>query len=61
MTKLISATSQDTEEAVECRLDEYDRVEWLDVARKLVPGITEAVFETMWEEFVDIKRSKQLN
>jgi hypothetical protein len=39
----------------EARLDEYDKREWFDVARKLKPGLTEAEYDGMWERFIAMK------
>ena len=34
------------------RLDEYDQLEWWDVARRLHPAMTWEEFERDWDEFV---------
>jgi hypothetical protein len=36
-------------------LNEYDRTEWQDLARKLVPGLTEAEYADMWDRFEQAK------
>jgi len=38
------------------RLDEYDQLEWWDVARRLHPTMTWEQFERDWDEFVRTKR-----
>lgn len=54
-----------TSTAPSARLDEHDKTEWWDVARALKPGITEEEFNTMWEEFRQLKaqhaRTQELN
>ena len=42
------------------RLDEFDRTEWFDVARALKPGLTEQEYGAMWDEFIALKRQKEL-
>ena len=37
------------------RLDEFDRLEWWDVARKLRPDWTEEDFDAAWDEFQRLK------
>lgn len=37
------------------KLTEYDKHEWLDVARLFKPDLTEAEYERMWNEFVAFK------
>jgi hypothetical protein len=34
------------------RLDEYDQIEWWDVARRLHPAMTWEQFQADWDEFV---------
>lgn len=43
-------------------LNEYDKAEWFDVARKLSPGLTEDEYDQMWQRFVQAKadHEKQL-
>lgn len=41
------------------RLDEYDKAEWFDVARKLKPGLSEAEYEAMWADFQRFKADHQ--
>lgn len=33
------------------RLDQFDKVEWFDLCRKMKPGLTEAEYDVMWERF----------
>lgn len=33
------------------RLDEFDKDEWLRVARALKPGLTQADYDEMWARF----------
>lgn len=40
-------------------LNEYDKTEWRDVAQKLRPDWTDEQFEKAWNEFVELKRSKE--
>lgn len=40
------------------RLDEYDKMEWRDVARRLRHDWTEADFEREWMKFVAWKRKR---
>lgn len=37
------------------RLDEHDRAEWFDVARRMCPGLSEAEYDSMWDEFQQAK------
>lgn len=37
------------------RLDEFDRVEWADICRKLVPGITQERIDRTWDAFQIVK------
>lgn len=39
----------------DARLDEFDKVEWYDVARRCKPGLTWEEYEAMWEEFCAAK------
>lgn len=39
------------------RLDEFDYLEWLDVARKLLPGLTEEKYQEKWEDFQRAKEA----
>lgn len=43
------------------RLNEYDRTEWWDMARRFMPGVTEEEFEVMWAEFQKMKAQKALS
>lgn len=43
----------------EARLDEFDKVEWFDVARRLKPGLTDDEYEEMWNEFLRVKNAHQ--
>jgi hypothetical protein len=47
------------------RLDEYDKNEWRDVmreaARMLGKTLTDAEFDVMWDDFIEMKRRKNLN
>ena len=38
------------------RLDEFDKNEWRDVARRLRPDWTDDDFDEAWDEFVELKR-----
>ena len=42
------------------KLNEYDKIEWRDVAHILRQDWTEAEFEKAWKEFVALKRRKEL-
>jgi hypothetical protein len=35
----------------EPRLNEYDRTEWFDTARKLKPDLSEEEYAAMWDRF----------
>lgn len=37
------------------RLDEFDKTEWLAVARQIKPGMTEKDYAQMWHRFVAAK------
>lgn len=39
------------------QLNEYDKLEWLDVAKVLKPSLTNKEYEEMWEEFVAFKKA----
>jgi hypothetical protein len=43
------------------RLDEFDKNEWRDVARRLKPDMTDAQFDEAWDEFQADKRRRQTN
>lgn len=43
------------------RMDELDKIEWFDVARKLKPGLTEEEYERLWADFQRAKREKELS
>jgi hypothetical protein len=38
---------------VTVRLDEYDKVEWFDVCRRLQPGLTWDEYEDIWRDYVE--------
>ena len=40
---------------IDARLDEFDQLEWWDVARKIDPEMTWERFERDWDEFVRMK------
>lgn len=41
------------------RLDEFDKVEWFDVAKGFRPELTWEEFEVMWEGFMKMKREHE--
>jgi hypothetical protein len=41
-------------------LDEYDQLEWWDVARRINPDLTWEQFELDWDEFVRLKQTKEV-
>ncbi len=41
------------------RLNEFDKSEWWDVARRLRPELIEAEYDAMWEDFQRMKREHQ--
>lgn len=43
------------------RLDEFDRLEWWDVARRINPRITWAEFLHQWDEFQRLKAARKAN
>jgi hypothetical protein len=43
----------------ETRLDEFDREEWWDVARKLRPDWTREQFDAEWDDFQRSKAERQ--
>jgi hypothetical protein len=43
------------------RLDEFDKIEWRDVARKLRPDWSDEDFERAWAEFFAEKERKALS
>lgn len=43
----------------DARLDELDKQEWRDVAKKVRPDLTDEEFEKMWEEFHREKALRQ--
>ena len=43
----------------EARLNEYDKNEWFDIARKLRPGLTEREYEEMWRLFIEAKEEHE--
>lgn len=36
---------------VEAKLNEFDKAEWFDVARKLKPDLTPEEYDLMWDDF----------
>lgn len=42
------------------RLDEYDKEEWREVVRYLLPDWTDEQFEKVWYEFLELKKSKSI-
>lgn len=42
------------------RLDEFDKIEWRDVARRVRPDWTDEQFEEAWREFHEMKRRRLL-
>ena len=45
----------------QARLDEFDKTEWRDVARRLRPDWTEADFEREWNAYFEWKQRRALN
>ena len=43
------------------RLDEFDRLEWWDVARRVNPRITWGEFLHQWDEFQRLKAARKAN
>lgn len=41
------------------RLNEYDKLEWRDVARRLRPKWTDEEFDTAWAEFATLKDARE--
>lgn len=41
------------------RLNEYDKDEWLDIARKFKPDLTDAEYDAMWDRFCAYKREHE--
>lgn len=48
-----------TEHSNDAQLNEFDKYEWLLIARKLAPYMTESEYDKMWEEFVAGKAEYQ--
>ena len=42
----------------DARLDEFDHLEWWDVARRIDPAMTWERFERDWDEFVRLKAAR---
>lgn len=42
-------------------LNEFDEIEWFDVARKLIQGLSREDFAVMWKEFQQCKKQKKLH
>jgi hypothetical protein len=40
------------------RLDEFDKIEWRDIARLVRPDWTEDDFEQAWNDFCELKSAK---
>ena len=47
-------------EKLDARLDEFDKEEWRDIARKLHPDWTDEEFNVAWKEFCKMKRRKTM-
>lgn len=43
------------------RLSEYTKDEWRGIAKRASPGLTEEMFEEMWQGFILLKKFKALN
>ena len=43
------------------RLNEFDKDEWRDVARRLRPDWSGEQFDRAWNEFLELKKSKRYN
>lgn len=43
------------------RLSEYSKDEWRGIAKRASPGLTEEMFEEMWQGFILLKKFKALN
>lgn len=41
-------------------LNEFDKDEWMDIARKLKPHLEQFVYDAMWAEFSELKKRKDL-
>ena len=37
------------------RMDEFDKIEWFDVVRKLKPGLTQEEYDQMWDDYLKAK------
>lgn len=37
------------------KLNEYDKIEWMDVARQFKPDLTEAEYDQLWDDFCKAK------
>lgn len=42
------------------RLDEFDKIEWRDVCRRVRPDWTDKQFEEAWAQFLEFKRKRKL-
>lgn len=42
------------------RLDEFTKLEWWDVARRIRPDMTAEEYDRIWDEFVALKARKAL-
>lgn len=40
------------------KLDEFDKVEWFDVAKQFLPELTQEKFNVVWDEFQELKRKR---
>jgi hypothetical protein len=40
-------------------MDERDHDEWLEVARRLIPDLTDEEYEAQWLEFQEAKRKRR--
>lgn len=45
----------------DCRLDEFDKIEWRDICLKLRPDLTDEEFDSMWVEFAAMKLANELH
>jgi hypothetical protein len=39
----------------------FDKEEWKDVALTINPDLTDEEYDTQWDEFIQLKKSKSVN
>ncbi len=55
----MSGTPQPQSAVPAARLDEFDKTEWRDVVRAVLPEMSDEEYEAAWNEFAAEKQARQ--